>query len=283
MATDPLYRSFAEQAIHYFTRPHSEAPSAPVQSPAAWLGSEMREQEASWHARLDESELHELTQALADIERRGIPIESVDRENFPLPRLGRRIAEWRHQLMQGRGFVIVSGLPVEKWGEERSALAFWGLGHHLGVPGAQNPDGELLGHITDYGEQDDTPEVRLYRTTSNIRFHCDAADVVGLLCLQKARNGGQSRIASSVAIWNQIFEEDPESARLLLGPVEHDLRGEHPPDHPGYMTLQPSCFGEDGVLRTFYHSDYFRSAARLPAIGRARSHAWRSQLRPWRS
>jgi hypothetical protein len=48
------------------------------------------------------------------------------------------------------------------------------IGHHLGVPGAQNPDGELRGRITDYGEQEDSPEVRLYRATSNIRFHLSA-------------------------------------------------------------------------------------------------------------
>jgi hypothetical protein len=267
MANAPVYRSFSEQAVHYFTRVHTESPSATVESPAAWLGEDMRNQEASWHAHLEDAEIAELDGALAEIERCDIPIESVDRGCFPLPILGRRIAEWRRELMRGRGFVVVSGLPVEAWGEARSALAFWGLGHHLGVPGAQNPQNELLGHIRDYGEQGDSPNVRLYRTTSNIRFHCDAADVVGLLCLRAARNGGQSRIASSVAIWNAIFEEDPESARLLCNPLEHDLRGEHPLDHPGYMSLQPSCFGADGVLRTFYHSEYFRSAARLPAIG----------------
>ena len=29
--------------------------------------------------------------------------------------------------------------PVAKWGEAKSAAVYWGIGHHLGHPGAQNP------------------------------------------------------------------------------------------------------------------------------------------------
>lgn len=269
---DSAHQSFGEQALHYFTRSHTKRPDAAIDSPAAWLGKDMREQESAWHVRLDDAELTEFEEGLRQLERDGVPIDQVDRARLPLPRLAPKIDAWRHELMQGRGFVVVSGFPVEEWGEARSALAFWVLGHHLGVPGAQNPDGELLGHVKDYGEQVDSPHVRLYRTAADIRFHCDAADVVGLLCLQTAREGGQSRIASSVAIWNAIFQSDPESAYLLFEPFAHDLRGEHRPDRPGHANLQPCCFGEDGVLRTFYHSEYFRSAARLPEVGALPEH-----------
>jgi len=263
----PAHRSFGEQARHYFTRSHAKLPNGPIDSPAAWLGKDMREQESTWHVRLDEAELAEFDEGLSRLESDGVAIEDVDRSRLPLPRLTAKIDAWRHELMHGRGFVVIPGFPVAAWGRTRSALAFWALGHHLGVPGAQNPDGELLGHIKDYGEQTDSPHVRLYRTTGNIRLHCDAADVVGLLCLQTARKGGQSRIASSVAIWNALFESDEESAKLLFESFAHDLRGEHRPGQPGHANLQPCCLGEDGVLRTFYHSEYFRSAARLPEVG----------------
>jgi hypothetical protein len=265
--SNPAHRGFGEQARHYFTREHTRLPDAPIDSPAAWLGKDMGEQEASWRICLTDAELADFEIGLEQLELDGVAIESVDRASLPLPRLEAKIDAWRYELMQGRGFVLVSGFPVERWGEARSALAFWALGHHLGMPGAQNPDGELLGHVQDYGEQTDSPNVRLYRTAGNIRFHCDAADVVGLLCLQTARKGGQSRIASSVAIWNAIFEENPDSARLLFEPFAHDLRGEHRPGQPGHANLQPCCLGADGVLRTFYHSEYFRSAARLPEVG----------------
>jgi hypothetical protein len=266
-STAPPHRSFREQAIHYFTRPHTRVPDAPIDSPAAWRGEDLRRRPALWRIRLEGAEIDELERGLDGIERAGIPMHAVDRAHLPLPRLATRIAGWRAELMHGRGFLVLSGLPVERWGEARSALAFWALGHHLGVPGAQNPQGELLGHVRDYGEQADAPHVRLYRTTSNIGFHCDAADVVGLLCLRTARSGGASRIASSVAVWNAILAEDPEAARLLFTPFAHDLRGEHRPDAPGHAEIQPCCFGEDGVLRTFYHGEYFRSVERLADVG----------------
>jgi hypothetical protein len=261
------YRSFGAQAGHYFTRAHTRSPDAPVHSPAAWRGQPMRERESEWRFALDREELAELDTELTRLEREDLALEAIDRSQLRLPRLERKAEVWRRDLNQGRGFVVVSGLPVEDWGEEKSATAFWSIGHLLGLPGAQNAEGEVLGHVKDYGEQADSPNVRLYRTLSNINFHCDAADVVGLLCLETARKGGQSRIASSVAIWNALFEEDPATARELFEPFALDRRGEHPPDQPGHVDLQPSCYGEDGVLRTFYHSEYFRSAARLEEVG----------------
>ena len=126
---------------------------------------------------------------------------------------------------------------------------------------------ELLGHVTDYGEQAHSPNVRLYRTASEIGFHCDAADVVGLLCLRAARVGGQSRIASSVAIFNALFEEDRDLAATLFEPFAVDRRDEQPPGYDGSFEVPAARFDESGRLRTFYHSEYFRSVSRLPEIG----------------
>ncbi|MBZ0252763.1 MAG: TauD/TfdA family dioxygenase, partial [Candidatus Methylomirabilis sp.] len=156
---------------------------------------------------------------------------------------------------------------VEDWGPEDSALAYWGLGHHLGAPGAQNAQDELLGHVVDYGEERTQPMVRLYRTTSNIDFHCDAADAVGLLCLRTAREGGESRIASSVAVYNEIARRAPDLAARLFGPFMLDRRGEEGPGEPGWVPMQAACYA-GGALRTFYHSEYFRSAARFAEGGR---------------
>ncbi len=261
------YRSFREQAGHYFIRTHTKPPEGPISSPAVWLGPAMRDRESQWHVRLDDREIAELETELTRLDRAGVALEAIDQSLLNLPLLASKARIWRRDLMQGRGFVVVSGLPVEAWGEAKSAIGFWAIGHLLGLPGAQNAQGELLGHVRDYGEQANSPNVRLYRTPANINFHCDAADVVGLLCLETAKKGGQSRIASSVAIWNALFEEDPAVANELFEKFALDRRGEHPLDQPGYLELQPSCYGEDGVLRTFYHSEYFRSAERLEEVG----------------
>ena len=51
----------------------------------------------------------------------------------------------------GRGFVLVRGVPVERYGEEDASLAYWGLGLHLGRAVSQNAAGDLLGHVRDAG------------------------------------------------------------------------------------------------------------------------------------
>lgn len=196
----------------------------------------------------------------------GVLMQDVTRETFALPELSQRIMTWRKTIQSGRGFVVVRGLPVDTWGEEKTAYAYWGLGHHLGQPGAQNPQNELLGHVIDYGEEKDNPVVRRYRTSGHIDYHCDAADIVGLLCLQPAKSGGQSRILSSVAIFNAIAKTHPELIPRLFEPFFLDRRDEHGPGEPPAIPIPPCRWSEKSGLQTFYHSEYFRSASRLDGI-----------------
>ena len=103
--------------------------------------------------------------------------------------------------------------------------------------------------------------VRLYKTSANIDYHCDAADVVGLLCLNKARTGGHSRIVSSVTVFNELLARRPELAARLFQPVHLDIRDKEVNEAGSSLPVQPCCYAE-GKLRTFYHADYFRSVAR---------------------
>jgi hypothetical protein len=145
--------------------------------------------------------------------------------------------------------------------EEEASLCFWGLGLHMGRPGAQNPQGDLLGHVRDDGADARDPFVRLYRTASNIDYHCDAADVVGLLCLRAAKRGGASRIVSSVAVHDELLRRRPELASRLYEPFLLDVRNEDASGAIRYLPIPP-CRHAGGRLRTFYHSDYFRSVVR---------------------
>jgi len=261
------YRSFGEQSLHYFIRDHAAIPNTPIDSPAAWRGVDMAAREVEWRIPVGAEVLAELDESLDRSEAAGTSLQSVHLDPQSMPRLQEAARSWRRDLAEGRGFVVLTGLPVERWGESRSGLAFWMIGHALGVPGAQNANDELLGHVIDYGETSASPNVRLYRTASNIGFHCDAADVVGLLCLEKAVSGGASRIASSVAIWNALFAQDPDAAKLLFEPFAVDRRDEQPPDQRPFFEMPPCRFDEKGMLRTFYHGEYFRSAQRLDEVG----------------
>lgn len=218
-------------------------------------------QSEAWRVRLSPTHLDELDAALAVAKATGRPTGELGVKDFPLPTLGVEVDRWRAELSKGRGFVLISGMPVERWSEADASIVFWSMGLHLGRPGAQNPAGDLLGHVVDTGEDSANPLVRLYRTSADIAYHCDAADVVGLLCLTKARTGGSSRIASSVTVWNEIVRERPDLAPRLFDTFALDIRNEEPSGRAGWLPIPPCRYGA-GQLRTFYHSDYFRSAPR---------------------
>jgi len=256
--------SFGAQAMRYFQRTHDAVLRQPLDVPAAWRGAEMRQRD-DWMVRLTPPEIAELERAADAVAARGLGLDAVRREDFPLPTLARSIAGWAREIAVGRGFLLLRGLPVERWGEARASLIYWGLGQHLGEPGAQNPQGELLGHVTDYGEDVANPFVRRYRTAGDIAYHCDLADAVGLLCLRAARRGGASRIVSSVSVYNELLQQRPDLVERLYAPFCLDTREEQGEGHLPYVPVVPCRFA-GGVLRTFYHSDYFRSAVRHPEV-----------------
>jgi hypothetical protein len=258
------HRSFAAQALHYFDRPHDSIARTPLGTPAAWRGADLAGR-SEWIVQLSAEQIDELDDARAQARDRGLDLHRITRAEFPLPTLAPVIDRWAAELASGRGFLLVRGLPVERWGDEDAALVFWALGQHLGEPGAQNPAGDLLGHVMDMGEEAASPFVRRYRTAGDIAYHCDLADVVGLLCLRAAPRGGASRIVSSVSVYNALLERAPELVDRLYEPFLLDTRDEENESGAPYVAIPP-CRYANGRLRTFYHSDYFRSVVRHPEV-----------------
>ena len=245
-----MYKSLRAQTLHYFARPQDGIPTEPIKSPAAWLGKDMRHSD-EWQYRFTDDEVRELKAALKHAESTGRPMGRLHQDDFPLPTLAARLAEWGYQIRHGRGFVLLRGMPVQDWSEQQASLAYWCLGHYFGIPGAQNPEGDLLGHVRD---QRTGGDVRYYRTNKELAVHTDAADFVGLLCLQTAKSGGLSRICSSVAVFNELLRTKPHLVPRLFKPFYFDTKGE------GGVKAFPiaPCRYADGELRSFWQSDYYR-------------------------
>jgi len=260
--TTPRHLSKQQQARHYFgARRHQQMPSKPLRSAAAWRGVDLRARGAEPFHYLTKTELADIHQGLSAIRGSEKPTIELGAADLPLPSMAYRIADWRRALTNGCGFVLIKGVPVESWDSTTIEQFFWCFGQHLGLPGLQNPAGDLVGHVTDTGASKLDPLVRLYQTNAKIRFHCDGADVVGLLCRHNAKKGGMSRIASSVTVYNELLQHHPELAQRLHEPMKLDRRNEQRADQTPYSEIQPACY--DGErLRTFFHADYFRSVTR---------------------
>jgi hypothetical protein len=250
-----MYKSLRAQTLKYWARPHQGVPTAPIAGDAAWRGDDMRNHPERWSFALAPAEIAELDAAQKVAAASGKKLRHMTAADFPLPSLSARIAQWRREIRRGRGFVLIKGVPVERWTEKEAETFFWCLGHHFGIPGAQNPEGDLLGHVRD---QRTGQDVRYYRTNKELAVHTDAADFVGLLCLQKARSGGLSRIASSVAVFNELLRVKPQLVPLLFKSLYFDTKGEG-----GVRAFPiPPCRYSNGELRTFWQSDYYRTVNR---------------------
>ena len=219
---------------------------------AAWRGPELLKRD-DWFYRFSSAEIAEFQTAIGRARATGKPTIELSREDFPLPTLGVKIAGWRRELDTGRGLQTLGGIPVERWKRDDVELFFWCFGLHLGLPGTQNPQGDLLGNVRDQGVAG--ADGRLYKTAAKIAYHCDAADVVGLLCINKAKRGGLSRIVSSVSVYNELLRRRPDLIERLYRPFWLNTWGE---GGINYFAVTP-CRYSQGRLRTFYHSDYFRS------------------------
>jgi Taurine catabolism dioxygenase TauD, TfdA family len=175
-------------------------------------------------------EIAEIETAVKRVRAHGLHIAEIRREDFPLPTLGPVIDRLRAEVLDGRGFVLVRGLPVEDRPIAESATAYWGIGTYSGSARSQNAQGHLLGHVYDLGKglSATNPNLRSYATAERQNFHIDRCDVVALLCLRRAKSGGLSSIVSSMAVHNVMAQRRPDLLERLYQPFPVDRRGEVP-------------------------------------------------------
>jgi hypothetical protein len=230
----------------------------PIASPAAWRGAQISPT-TDWLHPLTQIEVDEILRAVGAAKAAGKTAASLQRADFPLPTLAARVREWGAIIDRGLGFVLVRGFPTEQLGPDDAALGYVGLGLHLGTPVPQNVAGETLCHVRDHGVVRTGPSVRLYMTREKQDFHTDGADVIGLLCLRRARSGGLSRIVSSVSVFNEIVRRRPELVPVLFEPFW--FKGE-------FAFPMSICNMHNGRLRTFYIGWYIRDAQADPEVPR---------------
>jgi len=189
----------------------------PITGPAAWTGADF-EHDRSWIHRLSEAEIAGLDAALEAVAASGRRYPEFSRDQFPIGPLGKALPSLADALENGRGFMLLRGLPVARYTDEQLKSVCYGIGLHLGTPVCQNPRGDLLGEVANVGNVNNK-HTRVYETNLYLPYHCDPSDVVGLMCVRRAREGGLSSLVSVASLYN----------RLLL-------------NHPHYLALYYRCW-----------------------------------------
>ncbi len=196
------------------------------EGPQAWYGPDMALRRDEWLRAWTGPELAEIEAAVARVLERDLEILEIGREQFPLPTLEPVLHEIRRQVLHGRGFVLLRGLPVERWSVRQAAIAYWGIGAHLGEACSQNAQGHVLGHVKDLGRDYHDPLARGYQTNARLPYHTDSTDIVGLLCWRPGKAGGLSSIVSSTTVYNEMAARRPDLAQVLMGSFHRTRWGE---------------------------------------------------------
>jgi len=212
----------------------------------------------------------------------GLEWRQINRDNFPLPGAQGFFEDVREELENGCGMVKIQGLDPSRYSEGQLRRIWYALGSHLGRPMYQNRFGEVMRDIKDegmavgaklYGATVDASGNQFLssgaRTLSSaqLRFHTDRCDVVGLLCVRQASEGGVSKLASSVTVYNEIRKRRPDLHALLCRPIPRSRFGEEAGGE--HVTYDLPIFGvRDGRLTSHFSLTYIEYAQLLPSTRR---------------
>ncbi|KAF7619735.1 hypothetical protein F9C07_2862 [Aspergillus flavus] len=242
-----------------------------ISGPTVWKAEEYRDAPEKWTHQFTAEEIAELSATADQFLANKIPLTGISKSNFPLPNLSKRLAELRADLIDGKGFILFKGFPVQEWGNHKSAVAYMGLGTYLGYFVSQNSRGHVLGHVKDLGEDPtQIDSVRIYRTNARQFFHADDSDIVGLLCIARALEGGESDIVSSHHVYNTLAKERPDVLKTLTEPIWYfDRKGETSKGQEEYIRTSVMYLerGENPRVYTKWDPYYVRSLSRFSEAG----------------
>ena len=231
----------------------------------AWNGPDLQ-QRVDWIHELTPPEVAQIDAAVRQAEAVD-DIINISRRDFPVPSLEPLLQRVRRETLHGRGFMLLRGIPVERYTLRQSAIAYWGLGLYLGEPVSQNGMGHVLGHVTNLGLDYGDPEVRGYQTSARLNYHADSSDLVALLCLRASKAGGLSSIASSTTLWNEMVRTRPDHARTLMAPLYYTRWGEIPEGKKPYAEINVFTPCNGRMIASYVRSSINKSQT-LPTVPR---------------
>jgi hypothetical protein len=238
----------------------------PVAGQCVWTRDDLY-RESNWIRVLEPHEVAEVRAALEGVRRRELDLLDLSPALFPLPTLSRKLAGIADELENGRGIVQIRGLPVAELSPQDRKAMIWGLGTWLGTGLSQSKKGDFLGEVTDLDVKVAASDARAYRSKGLSRFHFDRCDVVGLLCINRARSGGESRVVSSAAVHNEVLRRRPDLMDVMYGDFYQSRQGEEAAGEKPYFRV-PLFSIHEGRFSAQLSFLYTESAQRFAEVPR---------------
>ncbi|KAK4234547.1 hypothetical protein C8A03DRAFT_47141 [Achaetomium macrosporum] len=192
---------------------------AQVDNPRAWAGSDFKSED-DYVLHLSVKDVAEIEAGLAHFKDLpgNLGPDDVNPTTFPLPNLSSRLVEASEIIHEGRGFVVLRGLQPDKYSNFDNILLYPGVTSYIAKKrGLQDFDGRMILHIQavvedvkKHGSMPNSPYV-----TRAQPFHTDICDVLALYALNVAAYGGESFLAFSAKIYNELAKIRPDIIEVL--------------------------------------------------------------------
>ena len=206
-----------------------------ITGPRAWTAADLSP--ADWTVKLSPEALAELRAVLVQLRHSPVETYLIDPADYTLDACRATMARVREQLRTGIMFAVLDRLPLEEMTRPEATQLYWLLSSLMARPVAQKLNGQMLFDVRDTGAKlKPGSGIRPTVTNVDLTFHNDNSyndtppDYVCLLCLQKAREGGVSRVVSVYTVHNALRAQYPDLLPRLYEPVLYDRHAEHFPD-----------------------------------------------------
>ncbi|KAH6632112.1 hypothetical protein F5144DRAFT_573093 [Chaetomium tenue] len=191
---------------------------AQINTARAWTGSDFND-EHDYIIHLGPEDIAEIEFGLSHFKSYdGLGPDDVNHNTFPLPSLCSRLVEASQIIHDGRGFVVLRGLEPDRYTSFDNILIYLGITSYIAEKrGMQDFDGRMILHIQavaedvkKHGAMPNSPYVARAQP-----FHTDLCDVLGMYALNVAAYGGESYLASSATIYNELARARPDIIEVL--------------------------------------------------------------------
>ena len=257
-----------------------------IRSSQAWHGEEMSSR-SDWVFEFTTEMKAELDNATRMAESASITWQQINRDNFKVPLTAAFLNEVAEFLESGPGIAKLKGLDLDSFTQSQRRILFFGLGQNFGTPVSMSREGLMMSDVTDEGARsahryghvkaegkDDFLSSRArVHSTGQLRFHNDRCDVVALMCIAAAAEGGVSRLASVPMIHNRMLEKRPDLLALLFENFDRSRLGEEFGDNANWYSI-PILGEYHGQLTSHYSRTFIEAAQLQPGVAKMTSAQW---------
>jgi len=223
----------------------------------AWRGADVKSKAQFTHTLHDEH-LWELDRYVERVANK--PVQDIVEEDIDAPKTRAFMNTARGEVMSGYGMVIITGADLKRYSRAQFERISWALGLYMGTPISQSVFGERIAHVR---QEAHNPSGRGYRSNRELLPHTDTPDVLALMCVQIAKEGGWSTAVSALTIHNELLTHHPEHLPALYRGFPFFRLGQELADQTPVSPYNVPVFcNVEGAVSCMYVPHLLRSAAK---------------------